>query len=52
MAKLYNKKILIKKISLRKGSARYRAPDIKKIKKLGFKPRFNLHKGLKKILFQ
>ena len=51
MAKLYNKKILIKKISLRKGSARYRAPDIKKIKKLGFKPRFNLHKGLKKILF-
>ncbi len=51
MAKLYNKKILIKNVSLRKGSARYRVPDIKKIKKLGFKSRFNLDRGLKKILF-
>ena len=51
MAKLYNNKISIKKISLRKGSTKYRVPDIKKIKKLGFNPQYNLDKGLKKILF-
>ena len=50
MAKFYNKKINIKKNSLRKGSARYRLPDIKKIKELGFKPKYNLDKGLKKII--
>ena len=51
MAKLYNNKIRIKKVSLRKGSTKYRVPDIKKIKKLGFNPQYNLDKGLKKILF-
>ena len=52
MAKIYNKKISIKKISLRKGSTKYRVPDIKKIKKLGFKPKYNLRKGLGKIISQ
>ena len=52
MAKIYNKKISIKKISLRKGSTKYRVPDIKKIKKLGFKPKYNLRKGLRKIISQ
>ncbi len=51
MAKLYNNKINIKKVTLRKGSTKYRIPDIKKIKKLGFNPQYNLNKGLKKILF-
>ena len=51
MAKLYNNKINIKKVFLRKGSTKYRVPDIKKIKKLGFNPQYNLDKGLKKILF-
>ena len=51
MAKLYNNKINIKKVSLRKGSTKYRVPDIKKIEKLGFNPQYNLDKGLKKILF-
>ena len=51
MAKLYKNKISIKKISLRKGGTKYRVPDIKKIKKLGFNPQYNLDKGLKKILF-
>jgi nucleoside-diphosphate-sugar epimerase len=51
MAKLYNNKINIKKVTLRKGSTKYRIPDIKKIKKLGFSPQYNLNKGLKKILF-
>ena len=51
MAKLYNNKINIKKVSLRKGSTKYRVPNIKKIKKLGFNPQYNLDKGLKKILF-
>ena len=51
MAKLYNNKINIKKVSLRKGSTKYRVPDIKKIKKLGFNPQYNLDKGLKKSYF-
>ena len=51
MAKLYNNKINIKKVSLRKGSTKYRVPDIKKIKKLGFNSQYSLDKGLKKILF-
>ena len=45
MAKLYNKKIFIKKVSFRKGSTKLRVPDIRKIKKLGFKPKHNLQKG-------
>ncbi len=50
MGKIYNRKISIKKTSLRKGSTKYRIPNIKKIKKLGFKPKYNLEKGLIKII--
>lgn len=45
--KLSNKRISIKKSIEKKGNAKRRCPDIKKIKKLGYKPEFNLNKGLK-----
>jgi len=47
MAKIYNKKILIKKTSLSKGSTKIRVPDITKLRKLGFKPKLNIDKGLR-----
>ena len=50
ISKIYDKNIVIKKSSLTKGSTKIRVPDINKIKKLGFKPKLNLDKGLKKIL--
>ena len=50
LSKMFKKKIIIKKTSLAKGGTFIRVPDINKIKKLGFKPKFNLNKGLKKIL--
>jgi len=51
MSKIFEKKIIIKKMPLKKGGTKIRIPDIKKIKKLGFKPKYNLEKGLRKILY-
>jgi len=51
LSKILKKKIIIKKSSLVKGSTKVRVPDINKIKRIGFKPKFNLEKGLRKILF-
>jgi len=50
LSKIFNKKIILKKTALAKGGTKIRIPDIKKIKKLGFIPEYNLKKGLKKIL--
>ena len=50
MAKIFNKKISIKKKSLLKGSTKYRVPSVKKIKKLGFKKKYNLNSGLLKTI--
>ena len=50
ISKILNKKIILKKTYLKKGGTKIRIPDIKKIKKLGFKPQYNLIKGVKKIL--
>ena len=50
LSKILKKKINLKKVSLAKGGTKIRVPNINKIKKLGFKPGFNLDKGLKKIL--
>ena len=50
LSKIIKKKIVIKKTSLAKGSTKIRVPNIKKIKKLGFKPKFDLEKGLRKTL--
>ena len=44
------KKILLKRTALAKGGTKIRLPDIQKIRSLGFKKKFNLEKGLKKIL--
>jgi len=50
MSKIFNKKIKIKKKSLLKGSTKYRVPDVTKIKKLGFKKKYNLNFGLIKTI--
>ena len=50
LAKILNKKIVIKKTELKKGGTKIRVPNIGKIEKLGFKPKFNLKKGLRKTL--
>ena len=50
MAKIFNKKIKIKKRSLLKGSTKYRVPDVTKINKLGFKKKYNLNSGLIKTI--
>ena len=50
MSKILNRKISIKKSPLAKGSTKIRVPDITKIKNLGFKPKLNLDKGLRKSI--
>ncbi len=51
ISKIFKKKIILKKTALKKGGTKIRLPDINKIKKLGFKPKYNLDKGLRKILY-
>ena len=50
IAKIFNKKIILKKSKLQKGGTKIRLPDISKIRKLGFKPKFNLNKGLTEVI--
>ena len=50
LSRIFKKKITLKKTSLAKGGTKIRIPNINKIKKLGFKAKFNLDKGLRKIL--
>lgn len=50
LAKIYKKKVLLKKTALAKGGTKIRLPDITKIKSLGFRKKFSLDKGLKKTL--
>lgn len=50
LSKIFKKKIIIKKSSLAKGGTKVRVPNINKIKRIGFKPKFNLEKGLRKTL--
>jgi len=50
LSKIFKKKVVIRKTSLAKGSTKVRIPNISKIKKIGFIPKYNLDKGLKKIL--
>ncbi len=48
--KICKKKITIKKEQIAKGGTQHRTPNINKIKRLGFKKKFNIIKGLKKII--
>ena len=50
LSRIFKKKIFIKKSPLAKGGTSIRLPNINKIKVLGFKQKFSLEKGLKKIL--
>ena len=50
LAKILNKKMIIKKSALQKGGTLIRLPNIMKIKKIGFKQNFNIIKGLKETL--
>ena len=50
LSKIFKKKIRLKKTPGAKGGTKIRLPNINKIIKLGFKPKFNLNKGLKRIL--
>ena len=50
IAKIFNKKIRIKKHPLKKGGTKIRVPNIKKIKHLGFKTTYNIHEGLIKTI--
>jgi len=50
ISKIVGKNIKFKKIKILKGSPTKRCPDIKKIKKLGFKQNIRLKDGIKKII--
>lgn len=51
ISKIMKKKIIIKTSALKKGSTKIRKPNIAKIRKLGFKPKYTLDQGLKEIIF-
>jgi len=50
IAKIFGKKIKLKKTKLHLGGTNIRCPNIAKIIRLGFKPKVNLNQGLKKII--
>jgi nucleoside-diphosphate-sugar epimerase len=52
IASIFNKKIIIKKTKILKGSPTIRCPDIKKIKSIGFKQNVRLKDGLLKTIKQ
>lgn len=50
ISNIFKKKIILKKTQILEGSPNVRCPNIKKIKKLGFKQNIRLKDGIKKIL--
>lgn len=50
LSRIFKKKIILKKTPLAEGGTKVRVPNINKIKKLGFKSKFYLDKGLRKTL--
>ena len=49
VADIFKKKIKIKNIPLKEGSTKIRIPNIGKIKILGFKKKYTLKNGIRKI---
>ena len=52
LAKIFKKKIVLKKTKLAKGGTKKRLPNINKIKKIGFKQNIKIEKGLKFLVQQ
>ena len=50
VSRIMNKKIIIKKSPLAKGSSTIRCPDINKIKKMGYKSLISLEEGIKRCI--
>jgi len=50
IARILNKKITLRRSAIPEGSAKKRCPDIKKIKKLGFKSKIKLEQGLARTI--
>ena len=50
ISKFFNKKIILRRTRIAKGSTEHRCPDTLKIAKLGFKQRCNLDLGLHKTI--
>ena len=50
LSKIFNKKIILKKSPLSQGGTKLRVPNISKIKRLGFRQKYNLRKGLLETL--
>lgn len=48
--RIFKKKLKIKKEQIAEGGTQHRTPNINKIRKLGFKKKFSIVKGLKKIV--
>ena len=44
-------KVRISNSSIKKGGTKHRCPSINKIKKLGFKPKVTLRKGIEDVFF-
>ena len=51
ISKLIGKNVKISSSSLMQGSTKIRLPDIKKIKKIGFKQTIDLHEGIDRLLY-
>ena len=50
ISKIFKKRIILRKTQIAKGSTKRRSPNISKIKKLGFRQKYNLNLGLKKTI--
>ena len=50
ISKFFKKKVVLKKTKIAEGSTKRRCPNILKIKKLGFKQKYNLNTGLNKTI--
>ena len=50
ISRFFNKKFFFHKTKIARGSTKFRCPNISKIKKIGFKNKYNLNRGLEKTV--